>query len=149
MRHGINTTPGFGIYLLVFASIVALIPNLARSGAYTSDPFDHFTPRWSNSQHHEYGLIIRPDCVALPPGAGAEYIPGRDPWGRPIIPAEPPKGFSSMFPAGVGVGVKLGTKQIAGRDIELYGGTFAFDPATNQFSFNGPDWRRDCLPPPK
>lgn len=149
MRDGINTTLGFGVCALVFTSIVALIPDPARSGAAASDPRDRHASRWSNDLHHESGLIIRPGCVALPPGAGAAYIPGRDSWGRPVIPAEPPRRFSSMYPAGIGVGVKLGTKQIAGRDIELYGGYFAFDPATNQFSFNGRDWRRDCLPPPK
>jgi len=151
MRHGLSAYEELLIYglALALASIVAFTPNAARSGGYTNDPIDHFAPRWSNSQHHEYGLIVRPDCVALPPGAGAEYIPGRDAWGRTIIPAEPPNGFSNTFPVEVELDVNLGTKQIAGKDIELHAGRFTFDPATNQLALNGRKWQRDCLPPSK
>lgn len=148
MRHGLYTL-GCPIYALVSASIVAFTVNVAHGGSYVNDPVNYYGPRWSNDQHHEYGLIVRPDCVALPPGAGAEFIPGRDPWGRPVIPAEPPKGFNNAFPPGVGIDVRLGARTIAGKDIELHAGYFAFDPATNEFSFNGRNWRRDCLPPPK
>jgi len=141
MRYGLFTL-GHPIYALVVVSIVTFTANVAYGGSYVSEPSDNFGPRWSNDRHHENGLIVRPGCVALPPGAGAKYIPGRDPWGRPVIPAEPP---NNAFPAGVGIDVILGSKHIAGWDIELHGGYLAFDPATNQFPYNG----RDCLPPPK
>ena len=151
MRHGLSAYEEFLIYglALALASIVAFTPSAARSGGYTNDPIGHAAPRWSNDQHHEYGLIVRPDCVALPPGADAEYIPGRDSWGRPVLPAEPPKSFSDTFPVEVDIDVNLGTKHIAGNEIELHAGRFAFDPATKELSLNGRRWQQDCLPPSK
>ena len=134
---------------LALALAVAFAPGLAHSGAYTTDPVKRAGPRWSNSHHHESGLIVRPDCVALPPGADAEYVPGRDAWGNPVIPAEPPKGFRDSFPVEVDLDVNIGTKHIAGNEIEMHAGRFTFDPATNEISLNGRTWQRDCLPSPK
>ncbi len=151
MRHGTYTYEEFLIYGLAAALAITMlfVPSVARSGAYVSDPLNYFGPRWSNEEHHERGLIVRPGCVALPPGADAQYIPGRDSWGRPVIPAETPKGFSNNFPVDVEIDVKLGSKQIAGQQIDLYGGRFAFDPATNELSLNGRVWQRDCFSSPK
>lgn len=134
---------------LALAIAVAFTPGNARSGAYESHPQDDKAPRWSNDRHHEQGLIVRPDCVALPPGAGAEYVPGRDAWGRPVVPAESPKGFNDPFPVGVGLDIDLGTKHVGGKDIEMHGGYLQFDPSTNALSLNGRTWQRDCLPSPK
>lgn len=134
---------------MALAFAVAFAPGPANSGAYTTDRVERAGPRWSNDQHHELGLIVRPDCVALPPGADAEYVAGRDPWGRPVIPAEAPKGFNPSFPVEVELDVNLGTKYIAGKEIELRAGRFTLDPATGEISLNGRKWERDCLPSPK
>lgn len=64
---------------IALAIAVAFAPGPASSGAYTTDPIKRAGPRWSNHHHHEQGLIVRRDCVALPPGADAEYVSGRDP----------------------------------------------------------------------
>lgn len=151
MRHGTYTYFEFLIYGLAvaLAITIAFAPSAARSGAYVNDPVGNFGPRWSNDEHHERGLIVRPGCVALPPGAGAEYVPGRDPWGRPVIPAETPKSFNDNFPVEVEIDVDLGTKVIAGQRIEMHAGRFAFNPATNELSLNGRVWQRDCFPSPK
>jgi hypothetical protein len=151
MNHGTYTFEQFLMYglALALAIAVAFTPSRASSGTFTTDPVKRAGPRWSNDQHHEYGLIVRPDCVALPPGADAQYVPGRDPWGRPVIPAEPPKGFNESFPVEIDLDVNLGTKHIAGKEIELHAGRFAFDPATNELTLNGRRWQRDCLPSPK
>lgn len=131
---------------VALAIAVAFAPGPARSGAYTTNPIKRAGPRWSNHHHHEQGLIVRPDCVALPPGADAEYVPGRDPWGNPVVPAETPKSFNNSFPVEVYLDVNLGTKHIAGKEIELHGVGLTFDPATNELSLNGRKWQRDCLP---
>lgn len=151
MRQGTGTILGKIIQGLSVALVIAagFAPDVARGGAYVSDPIDYFAPRWSNDRHHERGLIVRPGCVSLPPGAGAEYVPGRDPWGRPVIPAETPRSFNNNLPLDVEIDVNLGTKRIAGQDIELHAGRFAFDPETKQLSLNGYNWQRDCLPSPK
>jgi hypothetical protein len=134
---------------LALAIAVAFTPGNARSGAYESHPQADKPPRWSNDRHHEQGLIVRTDCVALPPGASAEYVPGRDAWGRPVVPAEPPKGFNDSFPVGVDLDINLGTKHVGGKDIEMHGGYLQFDPSTNELSLNGRTWQRDCLPSQK
>jgi len=151
MSHRYSTFEEFLTYGLAAALAVAMLfaPNAARSGAYTNDPHEYSGPRWSNDQHHEYGLIVRPGCVALPPGAGAEYIPGRDPWGRPVIPAETPESFNNNFPVDVEIDVDLGAKYVGGRKIDLNAGHFAVGPATNELSLNRHVWQRDCFPSPK
>ena len=151
MRHRTCSYEEFLIYGLAVALAITMVlaPDAARSGAYVSDPLDYFGPRWSNNEHIERGLIAGAGCVALPPGASAEYIPGRDARGRPVLPADTPKSFNNNFPVGVDVDVKVGTKQIAGQQIDLYAGRFAFDPATNELSLNGRVWQRDCFPLPK
>lgn len=151
MKHETSAYEQFVVYALALAVALALtfFPVTARSGSYTTHEVAPAGPRWSNDHHHEYGLIVRPGCVALPPGAGAEYIPGRDAWGRPVIPAEPLQGFRPSFPMGVDLDVNLGTKHVGGKDIELHGGHLAFDPATNDLTLNGHHWTRDCIPSPK
>ncbi len=151
MIHGTYKIEQFLIYALAvaLALAVAVMPVPANSGAYTSDNVNRVGPRWSNSQHHEQGLIVRPDCVALPPGADAQYVAGRDAWGRPVIPADPPKAFKENFPVEVELDVTLDSKHIAGKEIELHAGRFTFDPASNEVSLNGRKWQRDCLPSSK
>lgn len=151
MKHETSAYEQFAVYILaiVIAIAIAILPRTAHSGGYTTDERPSTGPRWSNDQHHEYGLIVRPDCVALPPGAGATYVPGRDPWGRPVIPAEPMQAFRPSFPIGVDLDINLGTKHVGGKDIELHGGQLTFDPATNEFALNGHRWTRDCFPSPK
>ncbi len=134
---------------MALAFAVVFAPGQASSGAYSTDRVERAGPRWSNDLHHERGLIVRPDCVALPPGADAEYVPGRDSWGRPVIPAEPHKRFKESFPVRVDLDVNLGTKHIAGKEIEMHAGSFSFDPATKEISLNGRKWQRDCLPSSK
>ncbi len=131
------------------AVAIAFIPAPANSDSYTTDGPKRTGPRWSNDHHQEHGLIVRPDCVGLPPGASAEYVPGIDPWGHPITPAEQPKGFSDSFPVQVDLDVKLGSRYIAGKEIEMNAGHFTFDPATSELALNGRTWQRDCHPSPK
>jgi hypothetical protein len=140
---------GYGL-AIALAIAIAFMPVAARSGGYSTDPRQHSAPRWSNDRHHEEGLIVGRDCVALPPGASAQYIPGRDAWGRTVIPAEQPKGFVNSFPVEVEIDVPVGNKIIGGRRIDMTAGRFSFDPATNELSLNGRTWRqRDCHPSPK
>jgi hypothetical protein len=134
---------------LALAIAIAFAPGAARSGVYSTDKTEPAGPRWTNDRHHEQGLIVRPDCVALPPGASADYVPGRDAWGRPVVPAEPPKGFNDSLPIGVDLDIDLGTKHVAGKDIDLHGGYLHFEPSTGDLSLNGRTWRRDCLPSSK
>ena len=152
MRRGTYTYEEMIVYGLAVALAIAIsfMPVTARSGGYTTDPMDHSGPRWSNDRHHEDGLIVSRDCVALPPGASAQYIPGRDAWGRTVIPAEQPKGFDNSFPVEVELDVLIGQKNIGGKKIDLTAGQFYFNPATNELSLNGRTWQqRDCNSSPK
>lgn len=101
------------------AIIVVFTPLTVQSGGYTTGPKDYSGPRWSNDRHHEDSLIVGRDCVALPPGVSAEYIPGRDAWGRTIIPAEQPKGLNNSYPLEVGLEILLNQKNIGGKNIDL------------------------------
>lgn len=151
MKHEAYTFEQLVIYglAIALAIAVAFTPGIARSGAYETHPRAKAAgPRWSNDLHHEQGLIVGRDCVALPPGADAEYVPGRDAWGRPVIPAEPPKGFREPFPMEVGLDVLLGTKHVGGKTIEMHGEYLGYNPATNELTLNGRTWQRDCHPPP-
>lgn len=123
------------------ATAIALIPVAANSGKYTTDPKGHPVPRWSNDRHHEDGLIVGHDCVALPPHAGADYIPGRDAWGRTIIPAEQPKNFDNSLPMDVELDILLKQKNIGGKNIDL---------TADAVPFNNRSWQpRDCHPSQK
>ncbi len=104
---------------IALATAIAFMPVAVMSGGYTSNPMDHFGPRWSNDRQLEDGLIVGRDCVALPPGVSAEYIPGRDAWGRTIIPAEQPKGLNNSYPLEVGLEILLKQKNIGGKNIDL------------------------------
>ncbi len=101
------------------AIIVVFTPLTVQSGGYTTDSKNYSGPRWSNDRHHEDGLIVGRDCVALPPGVSAEYIPGRDAWGRTIIPAEQPQGLNTSFPLEVELEILLKQKNIGGKNIDL------------------------------
>jgi len=151
MKQETSAHEQFAIYSLAIALAfaVAFSPVTARGDGYVTGDEISKRPRWSNSEHHEYGLIVRPDCVALPPGAGATFVPGRDAWGRPVIPAEPLQGFRPSFPMGVELDVNLGTKHVGGKTIELHGGQLSYDPTVNDLSLNGHQWTRDCLPSSK
>lgn len=126
---------------VALAIAIAFMPTAARSGGYTSDPRDHPGPRWSNDRHHEDGLIVGRDCVALPPGASAEYIPGRDAWGRTVIPAEQPKGLVNSFPVEVELDILLKQKNIGGKNIDLTANGMPLIDRTLQ--------QRDCHPSQK
>lgn len=126
---------------VALAIIIAFLPDTARSGGYTTNPSDQIVPRWSNDRHHEDGLIVGRDCVALPPGASAEYIPGRDAWGRTIIPAEQPKGFDNTFPVEVELDILLKQKSIGGKNIDLTANGVPLIDRTWQ--------QRDCQSSPK
>ena len=104
---------------VALAIVLVFIPGTIWGGGYTTDPSNHSGPRWSNDLHHEEGLIVGRDCVALPPGASAEYIPGRDAWGRTIIPAEQPRGLHNSFPVEVEIDILLKQKTIAGKNIDI------------------------------
>ena len=135
--------------LTALAFTLALLSGPAIGGTYTTDAATTKPPRWSNDRHHEHGVIVQPDCIALAPGIGADYVPGRDAWGRQIIPAQPLQGFRPSFPMGVEIDVNLGTKHNSGKDIELHGGYMAFDPTSGALALNGHPWMRDCFPSPK
>lgn len=119
----------------------------AVAGGISNDPFERFGPRWSNSQHHERGLMIGPDCVALPPGVGAEYVPNRDPWGNPVLPAEQSYAFEEKFPAEVELDVYLDDRKLGGHPVESTVGDLEYDPASDTLTLNGRELRRrDCVP---
>jgi hypothetical protein len=99
-------------------------------------------PRWSNDHHIADTVITTPDFVELAPGQGAEYVPGRDAWGRPVAPADNHTGRASGPP--VEVEVDLGTKHIGGHDVELSSGPMIYDPANN--TLGGYPLGRDCTP---
>jgi len=143
MRHGAYTLEDMIVYGIAaaLAIAVAFTPVIARSGGYTNDPMDHSGPRWSNDRHHEDGLIVGHDCVVLPPGVSADYIPGRDAYGRTIIPAEQPKGFYNSFPVEVELDILLKQTNIGGKNTDLTAnGTPLIEQALQQ---------RDCHPSQK
>lgn len=144
MDHETSPYEQFIIYTLALAVAlaVAFFPMTARSGAYTTPGAAPKAPRWSNEHHLRESVVVTPDCIAAPYGAGPDYIPGRDAWGNPVLPADPMTGFRPSLPMGVGIEVDLGTKHIGGHKVELYGQPLMFDP-------NGPSWQRDCLPTQK
>jgi len=145
MDHDTAPYEQFIIYTLALAVAVAVafFPLAARSGAYTAGSPPPEAPRWSNENHHRNSVVVTPGgCISAPYGTGPDYIPGRDAWGNPVLPADPMTGFRPSLPMGVGVEVELGTKHIGGHKVELYGQPLMFDP-------NGPSWQRDCLPPQK
>lgn len=148
-RYPSFDTFAYSALAAAYACVLTLLPGLALAGTYTTDAATIKLPRWSNDRHHEHGVIVQPDCIALAPGIGADYVPGRDAWGRQVIPAQPLQGFQPSFPMGVELDVNLGTKTIAGKDIELHGGHLAFDPTTGTLDLNGHPWMRDCFPSPK
>jgi hypothetical protein len=72
MKHEAYTFEQLVIYGLAIALTIAaaFTPGIARSGAHKNRPRTKAAgPRWSNDLHHEQGLIVRRDCVALPPPA--------------------------------------------------------------------------------
>lgn len=143
MEHTNATTIKNPVYSLaaVFVIALAFIPDTAMSGAYTTDRMENTRPRWSNDRHHEDGLIVGRDCVALPPGAGAQYVPGRDAWGRTILPAEPPRGFYNSFPVEVELDILLKHKNIGGKNIDV---------TANATPYIEQAWQlRDCHPSQK
>ena len=138
------------IYLLAiaFALAILLTPHPVMSGAYMSGGGGSHAPRWSNDFQLQQGLIAHPDCVTLAPGAGADYIPGRDAYGRPVPPADTLQPLMNTLP-GVDLDIKLGKKHFGDKTVKLYADGYGYDPVTDQFTLNGQPMQRDCLPWPK
>lgn len=150
MRHEANTVDQMLIYWLAIALALAILiaPQPAVGGAYVSGGNGYHAPRWSNDFQLQQGVIAQPDCVTMAPGASAEYIPGRDAYGRPVPPADSPRYFGNALPY-VDLDIKLGKKHVGGKTVKLYADGYAYDPATNQFMLDGQPLHRDCHPLPK
>lgn len=144
MHHETSPYEQFIIYALALALALAIafFPMTARSGAYSTPAPAPKAPRWSNEHHHRQSVVVGPGCVSAPYGAGPDYIPGRDAWGNPVLPADPTTGYYPSLPMGIGIDVQLGTKHMGGKTIELYGHPLMFAP-------NGHTWPRDCFSPQK
>ena len=144
MHHESSPYEQFIIYALALALALAIafFPISARSGAYSTTAPAPTAPRWSNEHHLRYSVVITPGCVSAPYGSGPDYIPGRDAWGNPVLPADPTTGYYPSLPMGVGVEVDLGTKHLGGHQDDRYGQPLMLDP-------NSHAWPRDCLTPQK
>ncbi|MDA7946608.1 MAG: hypothetical protein MPJ78_03950 [Hyphomicrobiaceae bacterium] len=150
MRHAAKTIDQMLIYWLAIAMAAAVLiaPRPAISGGYVSGGSGYNGPRWSNDFQLQQGLVVQPGCVTIAPGASAEYIPGRDAYGRPVPPADSPSYFGNALP-NVDLDIKLGKKHIGGKTVKLYADGYAYDPVTDQFTLHGQPMQRDCLPLPK
>lgn len=108
------------IYLAAvgLAFAVAASPRAARSGGLDTEAPAPAGPRWSNASHHLQGAAMAGDCIAPSAEYRAEYVPGIDAWGRPVIPAETARAPSARPLMGE-IDVHLKHKRLAGRDIDL------------------------------
>lgn len=140
-EHGFSDILIYGVGLSI-AIAIALAPQLAFSGNYEAGVPAPKAPRWSNDHHIRNSVIAGPDCVALPPGWAADYVPGRDAWGNPVAPADNHTGYVNTLP--IEVDVHLGTKKFGKKRVDLYTGPMIYDPA--QGTANTYPLERDCVP---
>lgn len=145
MRRGNRTFCGqcAGTTGLAIAAIALLLaPGDAMSGAYEAGAPASAGARWSNERHFRNGIVSAPGCVALPPGQGADYVPGRNARGGPVPPADSHTGYYTAPP--VGLEIELGRKRIGGRRLQLDTGPMLYDPSRG--TLNGHSLLRDCAP---
>ncbi len=147
MRHEAHTFEQMIICWLAIAMAILfmIVPQTAQSGAYETGQRGYHAPRWSNAAQLQQGLIAGPDCVAMAPGASAEYIPGRNAYGQPVPPADSPMIFGNAFPVDLDLEVKLKTKKIGRKSIDVYPDGLGYDQASNQVTLNGQPLHQDCL----
>lgn len=127
---------------LFLAAAAVLAPRDGLSGSYESGAGAPEGPRWSNESHLMNGIVSVPGCVALRPGQGADYIPGRDARGGPVPPADSHTGHHAAPP--VELEIELGRRRAGGRRLDLGSGPMVYDPAFN--TLNGHPLSRDCTP---
>lgn len=146
MGHGEHSISDLLVYAVAFsiAAAIAFAPQKASSGSYDINAPIAPGARWSNDRHLADGLIVGPDCVTLPGRASAEYVPGRDAWGRPVPPADSHTGVNNFRSIPMELDVHLGRKKLAGKSVELSSGPTGYDPGQN--TVGGYPIQRDCTP---
>ena len=145
MGYGEHRISDVLIYAVAFslALAIALAPQRASSGPYEAGGNPPPGPRWSNDHHIIDSVTVGPDgCVAPAPGQRAEYVPGRDAWGRPVAPADDHTGFEKSIP--VEIDVHLKRKRIGRKRVDVSTGPMIYDPGLN--TLNGYPLKRDCTP---
>ena len=129
----------------LLAVTLTLASPVSSGGVYDNYGPQH-GPRWSNSHHHESGIVAGYDCVRPGPGVDPTYVPGEDAWGRPVIPAGPRSKFRAGLPPGTSFDILLKKKTLAGRDLGVVAGPFTFDADSRPLALDGLPLPKDCLP---
>jgi len=147
MRHEAHAFEQMIVYwfAVALAILFMIVPQAAQSGGYDTGQRGYHPPRWSNAAQLQQGLIVGPDCIAMAPGASAEYIPGRDAYGQPVPPADSPMMFGSALPADIDLEVKLKSRRIGRKSVDVYADGLGYDQASNQVTLNGQPLHQDCL----
>lgn len=129
---------------LIVAVAVMLAPDGVRSEPYEAGASAPASAgaRWSNERHLMNGIVSAPGCVALRPGQGAHYVPGRNARGGPVPPADSHTGHHAAPP--VDLEIELGRRRTGGRRLELDTGPMRYDPSRG--TVNGHPLSRDCAP---
>lgn len=143
MGRGEHTVSDLLIYGIAFsiAAAIALTPQKASSGSYDTAAPVPAGPRWSNDHQIADSVIAGPDCVELAPGQSANYVPGRDAWGRPVAPADGHTGYATVLPS-VEVEIQKKKKKHGSRAVTVHTGPMYYDPLHNTLS--GYPVPRDC-----
>ncbi len=82
-------------YLIALGLALMMATGPARSADYTNDGPVGKSPRWSNGFQQQEGTVVTPGGCLLPsPEYQANYVPGVDAWGNPVIPAETIRPYS-------------------------------------------------------
>lgn len=139
MGRGEHTLSDLLIYGVAFsiAAAIAFAPQKAASGSYDTGAPVPVGPRWSNDHQIADSVIAGPDCVELAPGQSANYVPGRDAWGRPVAPADGHTGYRTVLPS-----VEVAKKKTPHKSVTIHTGPMFYDPLHNTVS--GYPLARDC-----
>ena len=139
MMNGLQKVDWRILGAIAVALAIALVAPRVAYGGGLDRKTPQAGPRWSND-HHVPGVSVAPDCRDR-----ADYVAGRDVWGRPVAPADLPTASPNTPPLIVDVEVDVPRRQAAagvGRQatahvpVDLAAGTLASNGARPQ----------DCIP---
>ena len=132
MTNGLQTLDWRMLAALAAALAIALVasPRAAHGGGLDRKA-SPAGPRWSN-EHHMPGVSVTTDCRDR-----ADYVAGRDAWGRPVAPADLPSVSPNTPPLIVDVEVDVPGRQATVHvPVDLSAGALAANGARPQ----------DCIP---
>lgn len=141
-EHALSDLLIYGIAFSIVAAI-ALAPQKAASGSYDTSAPVPAGPRWSNDHQIADSVIAGPDCVELTPGQSANYVPGRDAWGRPVAPADGHTGYVTVLPS-VEIDIHKKKNKHGHKTVTAHTGPMYYDPLHN--TVTGYPVSRDCTP---